>query len=947
MDPQEQYKSLQQWQCYFCKNFNTLFEKYCSDCNTPIGTSCPVIDQPIQVPNDKKFAPSFSNPFFHGSSTDSPLPYNPAFNPSPEDQNSFIVIDRASETVEPVFAVPEGFVPRKETLDGPSICIPIHSAPTAYLGEDKLFESILHNPVPYGDDDTDLPPPPRPSNPTRHLEDSIDYQSEYDYSFMERQQIEQLQSIQAFITSSMVSKPEPPPDHQDSEEFRFSLTASAKEEARQIFYPPTDQIYDPQIPAAMYRSLDSSTQREENWLKELSEPYSVNPIPIPANLFPDDPPVPSPRKIKTTPIPAPRRAPQSSLAPSLPPSEPPKTGPPSPSKTKSVLQTDKIIVTTSQEEIKLDEIIAFLKEQKVNFIDPSFFPSPRSLFINPKTQDKDKLRKITWLRPGDIRTKSCRKAKWTVFNHPNPADVYQGGLGNCWFLSALSVVAEKEKLIDNLIITKEFNPQGIYQICLCMCGKWEIVTIDDSFPCRSDYRTQLYSEAVRNQLWVCLIEKAAAKLYGCYEALNSGTLLEGLSTLTGAPCEVISLIEMLRGKRVDPKEAKDVIWSQILHFESSQFLMGVSTGNREISEDIYTAVGLSQYHAYSVLSVCDMEGNRLLCLRDPNGTTRWKGDWSNKSPKWTKEMRKHLIPGGQEGIFWISLDDICNYFTSIDVCKVKLDYIEARESAVFPPFLECHSPVYIVELFDSTELDISLYQPNKRFRENSDVANWPTDISVIIFKTNEDVDETEGSCAPSPSKLAGFIERKKQACVNQSFKLEAGVYIIVPQAYSHWKTEHIIPYTIATFSSKAHILQSRPSRPGFYAEALCILARDYGRELSTSTAEVKQYRLREHFLGDLLVVENHSNNHYNIQIDGRRCYNVVATRGSTSTRDCIPPKHKQVINILTYDNTTLPINIQYTFHSSLDQNNTAGEYGVISFPELTNKNRELHSPIYI
>ena len=65
-----------------------------------------------------------------------------------------------------------------------------------------------------------------------------------------------------------------------------------------------------------------------------------------------------------------------------------------------------------------------------------------------------------------------------------------------------------------------------------------MVTIDDYFPCRSGTNRQMYSEAVRNQLWMCLIEKAAAKLYGCYEALNKGTLVEGLSTLTGAPCEV-------------------------------------------------------------------------------------------------------------------------------------------------------------------------------------------------------------------------------------------------------------------------------------------------------------------------------------------------------------------------------------------------------------------------
>ena len=50
-----------------------------------------------------------------------------------------------------------------------------------------------------------------------------------------------------------------------------------------------------------------------------------------------------------------------------------------------------------------------------------------------------------------------------------------------------------------------------------------------------------YLKAARRQLWVPLIEKAAAKLHGSYEALEGGTFMEAFSMLTGFPVQSIKL----------------------------------------------------------------------------------------------------------------------------------------------------------------------------------------------------------------------------------------------------------------------------------------------------------------------------------------------------------------------------------------------------------------------
>ncbi|XP_070171906.1 calpain-D isoform X2 [Polyergus mexicanus] len=400
---------------------------------------------------------------------------------------------------------------------------------------------------------------------------------------------------------------------------------------------------------------------------------------------------------------------------------------------------------------KWERIVRYCKETNEPFVDDSFPPAPKSLYYNPADTKDNHV--VQWRRPHQINVDSNVDSKlpWAVFRTPLPSDISQGVLGNCWLLSALAVLAESDELVRRVLVMKETCPEGAYQVRLCKDGKWTTVLVDDLLPC--DKRGHLvYSQAKRKQLWVPLIEKAVAKIHGCYEALVSGRAIEGLATLTGAPCESVPLQPSALPS--EDELDRDLIWAQLLSSRQAMFLMGASCGggNMKVDEEEYQRKGLRPRHAYSVLDVRDVQGIRLLRLRNPWGHYSWKGDWSDDSPIWTLQLREMLMPhGASDGVFWISFDDVLKYFDCIDICKTRVGWSEVRLRGTLPPLSSLrHLSCVLLTVLEPTETEFTLFQEGQRNSEKSQRSQL--DLCVVVFRTR----------SPAAPEVGRLVEHSKR-----------------------------------------------------------------------------------------------------------------------------------------------------------------------------------------
>lgn len=294
------------------------------------------------------------------------------------------------------------------------------------------------------------------------------------------------------------------------------------------------------------------------------------------------------------------------------------------------------------------------------FIDLSFLPRRASVYDPSVDNPFDIV--IHWRRPNEFMITDYKldlHQPAVFYNTVEPVDVKPGILGDDWFLSALSILAERPALIERLFLTRHVNEIGIYRVKLCKNGEWQIVTIDDHFPCYPKGEP-IFSSCLTNDLWVLILEKAYAKLHGGYYQLRNGFVNEALLDLTGCP----SISYDMEDEYVRHFIANGQFWDLIQYFFSEGYLISFSTeaekrwrtkkeeekANKELQDQINQAGdpglklrlqrqkalkdSLPKGKSFSAILVREVLGNRLINLRAPSDKFRWEGDWCAGSPNW-------------------------------------------------------------------------------------------------------------------------------------------------------------------------------------------------------------------------------------------------------------------------------------------------------------------------
>ena len=353
-------------------------------------------------------------------------------------------------------------------------------------------------------------------------------------------------------------------------------------------------------------------------------------------------------------------------------------------------------------------------------------------------------------------------------------DIQQGNIGDCYFLSSVGALCEKNDIFTQLFYTQKKSSQNIYGIYLFLNGRWKLVLIDDFFPYLAKdmrFKQLFFSLSFQNEIWVSLIEKAWAKVNGCYANIGcGGYCYEAFDVLTEAYTEHISI----------DKKKGDELWKKMEDSLKNKYAMTAGTSGNSFL--LFDKVGLLEGHAYTIINtkIIKEENVKLVKMKNPWGNKEFTGEWSNYSKKWTPQLKKKYskdFPGdNNDGIFFMSFNDFLKYFFILDICKLETGYKSTQCKINKKESKKCQVIKFVLDK-KYPRTYIQLYQKNPRIIRRKDKTYHPDPVMAYIILAKEEKNNTL-KYINSITSLPSSSNNKYRMHISLEENLERGTYYI-------------------------------------------------------------------------------------------------------------------------------------------------------------------------
>ena len=397
-----------------------------------------------------------------------------------------------------------------------------------------------------------------------------------------------------------------------------------------------------------------------------------------------------------------------------------------------------------------NEINKKLKELNTKFIDIEFPPLDESIINNEYNLNLDYI--IHWRRPEEfinneiIESLTENNSILRVFKRdkePEPNDIRQEILSFSFLDSCISALTEKYNLIKRLFITNIYNENGLYKIKLCHNGQWKNIIIDDYFPC-IPCSMPIVSNCQSNELWILILQKALAKLFGNYYNLSFINISDFFLTLTGCPSILINLKDNFEINE------KNEIFERIKNYITVKKYIALAISkldeekinndnefigqNKNNNNKLYDSKLTIQNYGYSIIDIKDKYKPGIIILRKI-----WYDEKKEKIiDNYTNQIISHfptLINDLNDNIIILTYDKFLSEFSSLAVCFIN-NWNEIRLRGKFINIQNENNNIaiskyyYSINLEKPTNLIISLFQENNNINNKNNLF----DISLSIFK---------------------------------------------------------------------------------------------------------------------------------------------------------------------------------------------------------------------